>query len=82
VVTPLVLGAEPQVETFKIIPNPANTKFSIEGPPLETLFKLFDSSGRLWLETKNREIDVSSFSTGLYFLHAEGYSPAKVQITH
>lgn len=82
VVTPLVLGAETPAETFKIIPNPANTKFSIEGPPLETMFKLFDSSGRLWIETKNREIDVSSFSPGLYFLHAEGYSPTKIQITH
>jgi len=82
VVTPLILGAEAQSETFKIIPNPVSTRFRIEGPPLETLFKLVNSSGQIMLETKNREIDVSSYTSGIYFLQAEGYTHTKIQITH
>jgi hypothetical protein len=83
VITPLVLETEPVADTFKIMPNPANTLFKIEGPPLETLFKLVNPAGQTIIETKSREIDVTKIPSGLYFLQAEGSPNAlKIQIAH
>ena len=57
---------------YRIYPNPADRKLFFENQFLNTAIKIIDLQGRLILETKTssklHEIDVSSFSNGIYFL--------------
>src|SRR6185312_11980556 len=53
-----------------IYPNPANNKISIDTKD-ETEIKLYDLLGKEILDTKEKEIDVSGFNDGVYFIQVK-----------
>jgi len=54
---------------FKVYPNPCENTLNIEADGLK---RLFDTSGRLLMETKSNKIDMSSFEVGMYFVELDG----------
>ena len=55
-------------EKIKIYPNPTANKIYIE---VESHLKLYDLLGNLLMETFSKEIDISMYPQGLYFLRVE-----------
>lgn len=63
-----VINAAP----LKIYPNPTNGLITLSGPPsgVEFSVRICDSLGQLVFASNNSlQIDISSFSAGIYFLH-------------
>lgn len=58
--------------SLKIYPNPATNRVIIESSiPTCTPFQLIDLSGRVLMETLEKEIDISNFSSGIYILKSD-----------
>lgn len=56
-------------EDFKVYPNPTSSLIHIDSKIGSLEFSLFDMNGKLILETKDRDIDISTLSRGIYFLN-------------
>lgn len=68
----VTLGITEQInkQSITIYPNPSDGKFKVEGLKLKVeKVEVFDLFGRKVLESKEQEIDMSSFSKGFYFVH-------------
>jgi hypothetical protein len=63
---------------ISVSPNPANESVTIQGISSGEHYTIFNSFGQIVLEGKstgiNTQIDISSFSNGLYFIQIEGKS--------
>jgi hypothetical protein len=61
--------------TFKIFPNPVNSKLNIEFISRSQAFSITDILGQILIEEKltdlSREIDLSGLSKGIYFLNIQ-----------
>ncbi|MGB0425133.1 MAG: T9SS type A sorting domain-containing protein, partial [Flavobacteriales bacterium] len=74
-----------EVSDFLIVPNPAESSFRITGLNAQIVqFYLVNSQGQLVLTglAQNKQIiQLPAISTGMYFLHLEGYSkPMKLMV--
>lgn len=59
-------------EPLTLYPNPAQSKFIIEtGSEEIKSVRIFDVSGKVLLRTNQKEIDISNFSQGVYFVKIE-----------
>ena len=84
-----VAGIEPfsAESQFNIYPNPANNKVQIEltGNSIIKEIILYDLLGKELLKTKEKNIDVSKFQEGVYFIQVEitaGVLTKKIIIQH
>ncbi len=65
---------------FGLYPNPTSTQINIVSSAIEFIVRITDNSGRVILESKNsKQIDVSSFASGLYILsYQDGESSSAI----
>ena len=69
--------------SFQVYPSPATTYVKISGVPNTTFVQIYDGNGRLLITSKvsaDEKVDVSSLSSGLYFLTIPGYTSKKFTI--
>jgi len=72
------------INTIKIYPNPANNKITVDAKEV-TGIKIFDVLGKEIISTKEKEIDVSNFNDGVYFIQVQtkqNTSTQKIIIQH
>lgn len=58
-------------ETYTIYPNPSHGLFSVAGPEIERI-SVRDIQGRVLLETRASQLDLSTQPAGLYFIEVTG----------
>ncbi len=58
---------------FKLYPNPTKNIITVDGPGIESL-SVFDSSGRLVLNTTNTSVELSEWPSGIYFVKAVNHN--------
>ncbi len=58
-------------QTMKVYPNPTSGRFYVQTEG-QSLKRIYDLSGRLLLETKDNQVDISSLSQGIYILKVTG----------
>lgn len=70
---PLGVNLIPELEGegLKVFPNPVNDKLFISSKGKENR-ELYDSVGKLIFSTKEKEIDVSKYARGIYYLKCGG----------
>ena len=56
---------------MKVYPNPTSGRFYVQTEG-QSLKRIYDLSGRLLLETKDNQVDMSSLSQGIYILKVTG----------
>jgi len=69
---------------FVTYPNPVNSKITIDANDVIDI-KLFDVLGKQITSTKEKEIDVSNFNDGVYFIQVqtkENISTQKIIVQH
>ena len=65
----IVVGIENvKTSVFSVYPNPSNTFVNVDGD--FTLINIYDSQGKLMLQTREKKIDVSRFAKGIYLFNA------------
>lgn len=62
-------------ETFKVYPNPCENQLNIEADGLK---RVFDTSGRLMLETYENVVNMSDLAPGMYVVMLESGATKKV----
>jgi hypothetical protein len=71
------------VNRFTIFPNPATGQITIQHPADVSELQLYDISGKMVLSTNTKignvtQMDLSSLSSGIYFLRADGQPVKKI----
>lgn len=62
---------------FKVFPNPASDQVRIQPASQVRQVTVYNLQGQGVFETPSPELDVSSFSSGIYFLHVKGRDGTK-----
>lgn len=72
---------------FKVFPNPNNGVFQIEGKVLPLLIAVYNAQGLLvgkvhpQIKGSSRaDVQLTALPAGLYFLHAQGFLPQRIQV--
>ena len=63
-------------------PNPANDKLTVVGVGELSAYRIYSNVGKLILQGKGSQVEVSDLKTGLYFLHYENLKPIRISIAH
>lgn len=74
-------------QRFKVFPNPNNGLFQIEAKVLPQLISVYNAQGQLVGKVQPQvkgpslaEVQLVNLSAGMYFLHAQGFLPQRVQV--
>ena len=60
---------QPENQVISVIPNPVRDKIRIVADMPDLRAALYDVSGRFLLHTRQDEISLSDYSSGIYLLH-------------